>query len=77
MGKLKLLEKATASHRAMARKKRKGTAKQKQDPKKKSKASRSPQGKQREDRREGWETKRRQPQAPKVLMCKGDQPYKS
>ncbi|KAJ9517807.1 hypothetical protein QJQ45_004144 [Haematococcus lacustris] len=44
----------------MAKKKRKGSEKQKQDPGKKLKASRSPQGKQRQERRDGWNTSRRQ-----------------
>ncbi|KAJ9520805.1 hypothetical protein QJQ45_013984 [Haematococcus lacustris] len=44
----------------MAKKKRKGTNKQKKGPAKRLKASRSPQGKQRQERRNGWETKRRQ-----------------
>ncbi|KAJ9530476.1 hypothetical protein QJQ45_012451 [Haematococcus lacustris] len=55
-GKPKLLEKATArrtAHRVMARKKPKGSDK-------KQKASRSPQGKQRQERRDGWTTCRRQ-----------------
>ncbi|KAJ9515516.1 hypothetical protein QJQ45_021666, partial [Haematococcus lacustris] len=52
----KLLEKATArrtAHRVMAKKKRKGSDK-------KRKVSRSAQGKQRQDRRDGWTTRRRQ-----------------
>ncbi|KAJ9521518.1 hypothetical protein QJQ45_008808 [Haematococcus lacustris] len=52
----KLLEKATArrtAHRVMAKKKRKGSDK-------KQKVSRSAQGKQRQDRRDGWTTRRRQ-----------------
>ncbi|KAL6748882.1 hypothetical protein V8C86DRAFT_2442649 [Haematococcus lacustris] len=52
----KLLEKATArctAHRVMAKKKRKGSDK-------KHKVSRSDQGKQRQDRRDGWTTRRRQ-----------------
>ncbi|GFH13010.1 hypothetical protein HaLaN_08808 [Haematococcus lacustris] len=56
----KLLEKATARltvYRVMAKKKRKSTAKQKQGPAKKLKTSRSPQGKQRQER---WATSRRQ-----------------
>ncbi|GFH08652.1 hypothetical protein HaLaN_03644, partial [Haematococcus lacustris] len=44
----------------MAKKKGKGTNKQKKGPAKRLKASRSPQGKQRQERRNGWETKRRQ-----------------
>ncbi|KAJ9526221.1 hypothetical protein QJQ45_009689 [Haematococcus lacustris] len=46
--------------------KRKGTAKQKQGPAKKLKASPSPKGKQRQDRREGWKTERRQVRVIKV-----------
>ncbi|KAJ9511043.1 hypothetical protein QJQ45_002865 [Haematococcus lacustris] len=52
----KLLEKATArrtAHRVMAKKKRKGSDKKK-------KVSRSPQGKQRQERRDGWTTRKRQ-----------------
>ncbi|KAJ9525700.1 hypothetical protein QJQ45_003467 [Haematococcus lacustris] len=45
----------------MAKKTRKGTAKQKQGPAEKQKAYRSAQGKQRHDRRDGWKTERRQP----------------
>ncbi|GFH24645.1 hypothetical protein HaLaN_22476, partial [Haematococcus lacustris] len=55
-GKPKLLEKATArrtAHRVMAKKKRKGSDK-------KRKVSRSAQGKQRQERRDGWTTRRRQ-----------------
>ncbi|KAJ9508879.1 hypothetical protein QJQ45_028194 [Haematococcus lacustris] len=55
--KLKLLEKATArriAHRVMAREKHK------KDPGKKQNASRSRQGKQRQERRDGWTTRRRQ-----------------
>ncbi|GFH07170.1 hypothetical protein HaLaN_01931 [Haematococcus lacustris] len=62
-GKPKLLEKATArrtAHRVMAKKKRKGSDKHKKDPGKEQKASRSPQGKQRQERRDGWTTRRRQ-----------------
>ncbi|GFH30089.1 hypothetical protein HaLaN_28873, partial [Haematococcus lacustris] len=62
-GKPKLLEKATArrtAHRVMAKKKRKDSDKHKKDPGKKKKASRSPQGKQRQERRDGWTTRRRQ-----------------
>ncbi|GFH30293.1 hypothetical protein HaLaN_29118, partial [Haematococcus lacustris] len=44
----------------MAKKKRKGSDKHKKDPGKKQKASRSPQGKQRQERRDGWTTGRRQ-----------------
>ncbi|KAJ9525414.1 hypothetical protein QJQ45_003180 [Haematococcus lacustris] len=44
----------------MAKKKRKGSDKHKKDPGKKQKASRSPQGKQRQERRDGWTTRRRQ-----------------
>ncbi|GFH17071.1 hypothetical protein HaLaN_13615, partial [Haematococcus lacustris] len=44
----------------MDKKERKGTDKQKKGPAKELKASRSPQGKQRQERRNGWETKRRQ-----------------
>ncbi|KAJ9510310.1 hypothetical protein QJQ45_015791 [Haematococcus lacustris] len=51
---------AVLQHRAMARKKRKIPAKQKQGPTKKSKATRSAQGNQRQDRRDGWKTQRRQ-----------------
>ncbi|GFH11367.1 hypothetical protein HaLaN_06852, partial [Haematococcus lacustris] len=54
----------------MAKKKRKGTAKQKKGPAKKPKASRSPQGRQRQERRNGWETKRRQWHV-KVLIVLG------
>ncbi|GFH12229.1 hypothetical protein HaLaN_07871, partial [Haematococcus lacustris] len=56
-GKPKLLEKATArrtAHRVMAKKKHK------KDPGKKHKASRSAQGKQRQARRDSWNTTRRQ-----------------
>ncbi|GFH08107.1 hypothetical protein HaLaN_03018 [Haematococcus lacustris] len=62
-GKPKLLEKATVllnAHRVMAKDKRKGTTKHNKDPGKKQKASRSPQGKQRQERRDGWATSRRQ-----------------
>ncbi|KAJ9529755.1 hypothetical protein QJQ45_014533, partial [Haematococcus lacustris] len=55
-GKPKLLEKATirrTAHRVMAKKKRKGSDK-------KHKASRSAQGKQRQARRDSWNTTRRQ-----------------
>ncbi|GFH07990.1 hypothetical protein HaLaN_02884, partial [Haematococcus lacustris] len=55
--KLKLLEKATArrtAHRVMAEEKHK------KDPGKKQNASRSRQGKQRQERRDGWTTRRRQ-----------------
>ncbi|GFH33551.1 hypothetical protein HaLaN_32940, partial [Haematococcus lacustris] len=55
-GEPKLLDKATArrtAHRVMAKKKRKGSDK-------KHKVSRSAQGKQRQDRRDGWTTRRRQ-----------------
>ncbi|GFH17542.1 hypothetical protein HaLaN_14202 [Haematococcus lacustris] len=51
-----LLEDATArrtAHRVMAKKKRKGSDK-------KLRASRSAQGKQRQDRRDGWATRQRQ-----------------
>ncbi|GFH29222.1 hypothetical protein HaLaN_27854, partial [Haematococcus lacustris] len=48
------------AHRAMVKKRRKSTDKQKKGPAKKLKASCSRQGKQRQDRRNGWETKRRQ-----------------
>ncbi|KAJ9512395.1 hypothetical protein QJQ45_012988 [Haematococcus lacustris] len=41
----------------MAKKKRKGSAKEKKGLTKKPKASRSPQGKQRQERRDGWEMK--------------------
>ncbi|KAJ9532095.1 hypothetical protein QJQ45_003811 [Haematococcus lacustris] len=44
----------------MAKKKRKGSDKHKKGPPKKPKASRSPQGKQRQERRDGWNTRRRQ-----------------
>ncbi|KAJ9509350.1 hypothetical protein QJQ45_001801 [Haematococcus lacustris] len=44
----------------MAKKKRKGSDKHKKGPGKKQKASRSPQGKQRQERRDGWTTRRRQ-----------------
>ncbi|GFH23864.1 hypothetical protein HaLaN_21554 [Haematococcus lacustris] len=63
-GKPKLLEKATArrsAHRVMAKKKHK------KDPGKKQKASRSAQGKQRQDRRDGWTTLRRQVRVP--VLC--------
>ncbi|GFH23398.1 hypothetical protein HaLaN_21004 [Haematococcus lacustris] len=59
LGKPKLLAKATArlnAHRVMAKK---GSGKHKKDPGKKQKASRSPQGKQRQERRDGWTTRRR------------------
>ncbi|GFH09958.1 hypothetical protein HaLaN_05191, partial [Haematococcus lacustris] len=62
-GKPKLLEKATArlkAHRVTAKMKWRGSDKQKKDPGMKLKASRSPQGKQRQERRDGWDTKRRQ-----------------
>ncbi|KAJ9530541.1 hypothetical protein QJQ45_012516 [Haematococcus lacustris] len=39
---------------------KKGSGKHKKDPGKKQKASRSPQGKQRQERRDGWTTRRRQ-----------------
>ncbi|KAJ9509288.1 hypothetical protein QJQ45_001736 [Haematococcus lacustris] len=45
------------AHRVMAKK---GSGKHKKDPGKKQKASRSPQGKQRQERRDGWTTRRRQ-----------------
>ncbi|KAJ9510990.1 hypothetical protein QJQ45_027892 [Haematococcus lacustris] len=63
-GKPNLLEKAIArrtAHRVMAKKKRKGSDKHKKGPGKKQKASRSPQGKQQQERRDGWTTRRRQP----------------
>ncbi|GFH23326.1 hypothetical protein HaLaN_20925 [Haematococcus lacustris] len=44
----------------MVKKKRKGTDEQKKGPVKKLKASRPPQGKQGQERRDGWGTKRRQ-----------------
>ncbi|GFH07278.1 hypothetical protein HaLaN_02060 [Haematococcus lacustris] len=44
----------------MAKTKWKGSEKQKKDSGKKRKASRSPQGKQRQERRDGWNTSRRQ-----------------
>ncbi|KAJ9509352.1 hypothetical protein QJQ45_001804 [Haematococcus lacustris] len=44
----------------MAKKKRKGSDKHKKGPGKKQKASRSPQGKQRQERRDGWTMRRRQ-----------------
>ncbi|GFH09173.1 hypothetical protein HaLaN_04270 [Haematococcus lacustris] len=44
----------------MAKKKRKGTDKQKKGLAKKLKASRSPRAKQRQERRNGWVTNRRQ-----------------
>ncbi|GFH22057.1 hypothetical protein HaLaN_19462, partial [Haematococcus lacustris] len=47
------------AHRVTVKKKRKGTDKQKKGPAKKSKASRSPKGKQQQERRNGWDTKRR------------------
>ncbi|KAJ9523479.1 hypothetical protein QJQ45_007234 [Haematococcus lacustris] len=62
-GKPKSFEKATArlnAHRVMVKKKRKGTDKHKNGPPKKPKASRSAQGKQRQERRDGWNTCRRQ-----------------
>ncbi|KAJ9506557.1 hypothetical protein QJQ45_004709 [Haematococcus lacustris] len=40
---------------------KKGSGKHKKDPGKKQKASRSPQGKQRQERRDGWTTRRRRP----------------
>ncbi|KAJ9508616.1 hypothetical protein QJQ45_012164 [Haematococcus lacustris] len=40
---------------------KKGSGKHKKDPGKKQKASRSAQGKQRQERRDGWTTRRRQP----------------
>ncbi|KAJ9505834.1 hypothetical protein QJQ45_026012 [Haematococcus lacustris] len=70
-GKPKLLEKATARrtvHRVMAKKKRKGSDKHKKDPGKKQKASRSPQGKQRQERRDGWTTRRRQLTPPPYVI---------
>ncbi|KAJ9526118.1 hypothetical protein QJQ45_009610 [Haematococcus lacustris] len=45
---------------AMAKKKQKGGVKEKKGPPKKQKASRSPQGKQRQERRDGWNNRRRQ-----------------
>ncbi|KAJ9531169.1 hypothetical protein QJQ45_000826 [Haematococcus lacustris] len=60
-GKPKLLADATArlnAHRVMAK------IKHKKDPGKKQKVSRSAQGKQRQDRRDGWTTRRRQVTAP-------------
>ncbi|GFH17030.1 hypothetical protein HaLaN_13565, partial [Haematococcus lacustris] len=44
----------------MAKKKQKGGVKEKKGPPKKQKASRSPQGKQRQERRDGWNNRRRQ-----------------
>ncbi|KAJ9507438.1 hypothetical protein QJQ45_006421 [Haematococcus lacustris] len=44
----------------MGKKKRKGSDKHKKDLGKKQKASRSPQGKQRQERRDGWTTRSRQ-----------------
>ncbi|KAJ9526160.1 hypothetical protein QJQ45_009624 [Haematococcus lacustris] len=44
----------------MAKKKRKGSDKHKKDPGKKQKASRPPQGKQRQARRDSWSNQRRQ-----------------
>ncbi|GFH07009.1 hypothetical protein HaLaN_01745 [Haematococcus lacustris] len=43
----------------MAKKKRKGSDKHKKGPRKTQNASRSPQGKQRQERRDGWTTRRR------------------
>ncbi|KAJ9519491.1 hypothetical protein QJQ45_000586 [Haematococcus lacustris] len=66
----KLLEKATArrtAHHVMAKKKRKGSDK-------KQKASRSRQGKQRQESRDGWTTRRRQvikvPEGAVLCGCK-------
>ncbi|GFH32296.1 hypothetical protein HaLaN_31493, partial [Haematococcus lacustris] len=53
----------------MAKKKRKSTAKQKQGLAKKLKASRSPQGKRRQERRDGWGTKRRQVKGRHRVVC--------
>ncbi|KAL6752747.1 hypothetical protein V8C86DRAFT_563899 [Haematococcus lacustris] len=62
-----LIEKGTArrtAHRVMAKKKRKGSDK-------KQKASRSPQGKQRQERRDGCTTRRRQvPEGAVLRGCK-------
>ncbi|GFH11692.1 hypothetical protein HaLaN_07235, partial [Haematococcus lacustris] len=44
----------------MAKKKRKGSDKHKKGSSKKLEASRSPQGKQGQERRDGWNTRRRQ-----------------
>ncbi|GFH09891.1 hypothetical protein HaLaN_05116 [Haematococcus lacustris] len=44
----------------MVTKKQKGSPNEKKGPGKKQKASRSPQGKQRQERRDGWNTSRRQ-----------------
>ncbi|GFH15773.1 hypothetical protein HaLaN_12065, partial [Haematococcus lacustris] len=43
--------------------------KHKKDPGKKQKASRSPQGKQRQERRDGWNTRKRQVTGRARLMC--------
>ncbi|GFH31116.1 hypothetical protein HaLaN_30093, partial [Haematococcus lacustris] len=50
------------AHRVMAKKKRKGSDR-------KHKVSRSAQGKQRQDRRDGWATSRRQVWVRPRLMC--------
>ncbi|GFH06270.1 hypothetical protein HaLaN_00874 [Haematococcus lacustris] len=49
-----------SSHGVMAKKQRKRSPKEKKGPPKKLNASRSPQGKQRQERRNGWDTSRRQ-----------------
>ncbi|KAJ9532706.1 hypothetical protein QJQ45_010808 [Haematococcus lacustris] len=58
----------------MAKKKRKGSDKHKKGPPKKPKASRSPQGKQRQERRDDWNTRRRQvikvPEGTVLHRCK-------
>ncbi|GFH12439.1 hypothetical protein HaLaN_08132 [Haematococcus lacustris] len=56
----------------MDKKKRKGSDKHKKDPGKKQKASRSSQGKQRQERRDGWTTRRRQViKVPKGAVLRG------
>ncbi|GFH19339.1 hypothetical protein HaLaN_16274, partial [Haematococcus lacustris] len=57
----------------MAKKQRNGTDKQKKDPAK-LKASHSPQGKQRQERRNDWGTKRRQVAAPALCALVYSQP---
>ncbi|GFH33430.1 hypothetical protein HaLaN_32802, partial [Haematococcus lacustris] len=74
LGKPKLLGYPTARlkvYRSMAKKLRKGTAKQKKGPATKLKASRSSQGKQRQDRGDGGNTKRRQAQGHRPAAGQG------
>ncbi|GFH18972.1 hypothetical protein HaLaN_15856 [Haematococcus lacustris] len=53
----------------MVKRKRKGSAKENKGPPKKLKASRSRQGKQRQERRDGWCTSRRQVKGRPRLVC--------